>query len=73
MGARDYRRWWHILVGRPILRLKGHYLAVATLGFRASCLPSSSPTKPASPVAPTALTGADMLNSFLGWLRRAAH
>ena len=30
---RGARRWWPSWVGRPILRLKGHYLAVATLGF----------------------------------------
>jgi branched-chain amino acid transport system permease protein len=37
-------------VGRPILRLKGHYLAVATLGFG----PSPSATKRASPAGLTA-------------------
>ena len=42
------------LIGLPVLRLKSDYLAIATLGFARSCVPSSSGRRSArSPTAPT--------------------
>ena len=39
------------VVGRPILRLKGHYLAVANFSASECCSPSSSLTKRTGPAA----------------------
>ena len=45
------------VVGRPILKLRGHYLAVATLGMGLSCGPPGSPEALPPPPHPPSKRG----------------